>query len=152
MPVPGKLLQVNSYGGEGYLPLVDFVHWRVAVLNYIDELLPENITRLQRHDETDEVFVLLQGHCILFLGEGDTEITRIHAEDMQPLKIYNVRKSAWHNHTLSKDAMVLIVENRDTDDGNSPCIDLTTDQRAEIASLTRTLWQRDEAHVVQSPQ
>jgi len=31
------------------------------MLNYIDELLPERLATMQRHGETDEVFVLLRG-------------------------------------------------------------------------------------------
>ncbi len=149
MPIPGNLLEVNSYAGEGYLPLVDFANWRVAVLRFIEELLPENITRLQRHDETDEVFVLLQGHCILFLGEGDTSVSRIHAEDMQPLKTYNVKRSAWHSHTLSKDAVVLIIENRDTDDSNSPYVDLSQEQRMDLVNQTNSLWQEARSGSIQ---
>jgi mannose-6-phosphate isomerase-like protein (cupin superfamily) len=69
---------------------------------------------MQRHDQTDEVFVLLEGRCILFLGAGGDSVTELFAEDMQPLKLYNVKRGTWHSHTLSDDAVVLIVENIDT--------------------------------------
>jgi hypothetical protein len=140
MPINESLLQIAEYAGAGYQPLVDFANWRVAILRYHAELLPHNIARAQRHDETDEVFVLLTGRCILFIGEGRDRVLEIHAEDMQPLKLYNVRRSAWHTHTLSHDATVLIVENRDTGSANSPEIDLTAAQRARIVELTRNLW------------
>lgn len=138
MEIGEKLLQVREYTAEGYRPLIDFSAWRVAVLNYSADLLPENITAMQRHNETDEVFVLLRGRCVLFLGEGDESVTTIHARLMQPLKIYNVRKAVWHTHTLSPDAMVLIVENRDTTFDNSPFCDLTEAQRQKIITLSRT--------------
>jgi len=67
-------LEVTQYTGEGYAPLIDYADWRVAVLRYIDELLPQNLATMQRHDETDEVFVLLAGRCILFLGAGATPV------------------------------------------------------------------------------
>ena len=123
--------------------MVDFAAWRVAVLNYSNDLLPENITAMQRHNETDEVFVLLRGRCILFIGEGDEKVTAVHAQNMQPFKIYNVKKSVWHTHTLSRDAKVLIVENRDTTFDNSPFCSLTVSQKAKIAELTSEF--RDEA-------
>ena len=85
--------------------------------------------------------MLLEGQCILFLGEGDEQVTEIYAQDMEPLKLYNVKKSCWHAHTLSKDATVLIVENRDTADHNSPEIDLNPEQMAELVTLTNKLWQ-----------
>jgi hypothetical protein len=141
--VSEKLLEVLDYTKEGYSPVVDYAAWRVAVLNFSKDLLPENITAMQRHNETDEVFVLLCGRCVLFIGEGDEKVTAVHAQDMQPFKIYNVKKSVWHTHTLSRDAKVLIVENRDTTFGNSPFCSLTGSQRAKIAELTSEF--RDKA-------
>ena len=140
MLIDKSLLQVLEYAGDGYQPLVDFANWRVAVLRYHVELLPDNIAKAQRHDETDEVFLLLAGRCILFVGEGRGGVLDIHAVDMQPLKLYNVKQSTWHTHTLSEDATVLIVENRDTTSSNSPEIDLTEAQRARIVELTQNLW------------
>lgn len=135
--VPAALMEVHAYAAPGYAPLVDYGAWRVAILNAIDELLPERLTTLQRHDETDEVFVLLRGQCILFVGEGDETVTRIYAVEMEPLKVYNIKRGVWHTHTLSADASVLVVENRDTTDANSPRLALTAAQRAEIVRMAR---------------
>ena len=54
---------------------------------------------------------------------------------MEPLKVYNVRRGAWHHHTLSPDAVVLIVENRDTTDANSAEAQLSEAQRACLLTL-----------------
>ena len=140
MNIDQKLLEIKTYSEEGYRPVIDYDSWRVAVLNYCDELLPENITKFQRHDETDEVFVLLKGSCILLIGEGDEEIAEIHAQPMEPLKLYNIKKSVWHSHTLSQEAMVLIVENRDTTDANSPEIKLNRKQRNQLIRLADELF------------
>jgi len=140
MAIDEKLLEIRQFDGAGYMPLIDYANWRVAMLRYIDELLPHNLTSMQRHDETDEVFVLLNGRCILFLGAGGDNITAIHAQDMEPLKFYNVKRSCWHTHTLSEDANVLIVENRDTVVENSPQIALSTAQTRQLIELTRQLW------------
>ena len=67
-------------------------------------------------------------------GGGD-EVTQIMPQKMEPFKIYNVKKDAWHTHTLSKGAMVVIVENRDTTDTNSPEIVLTEEQRLRLINL-----------------
>jgi hypothetical protein len=134
------LLEIKSFEGTGYQPLVDYEHWRVAILRYSDDLRVERILTMQRHSETDEVFVLLEGHCILFLGEGKNTVNAITAVDMVSRKIYNVRRGVWHNHTLSADASVLIVENSDTTIKNSPKIFLDDSQRGQIADITRELW------------
>lgn len=135
-----KLLEVRSFEGAGYQPLIDYDKWRVAILRYCDELLPECIFTLQKHNETDEVFVLLEGRCILFLGEGNDVIMSIKAVDMVPCKLYNVKRGVWHSHTLNNDAAVLIVENRDTTIQNSPKMILDDDQRRQIVYITHELW------------
>jgi hypothetical protein len=145
MEIPETLLEIRQYAGEGYRPLIDFGGWRVAILRYTDELLPENLTHMQRHEETDEVFVLLAGRCILYLGEGADRVDAIRAIDMEPLKLYNVKRSAWHTHTLSEDATVLIVENCDTTAANSPRLALEPAQKARVVTLTRTLWGSDSS-------
>ena len=134
------LLEIHEYDGPGYRPVVDFHHWRVALLNFSPELLPEHLTSMQRHNDTDEVFVLLQGRCILFTGEGRDTLTRIHAEDLRLNRVYNVRQGVWHTHTLSPDARVLVVENQDTTWDNSPFTSLTAAQTTEIVHLARELW------------
>ena len=141
--VEERYLEVKQYLGEGYRPCVDYGRWRVAILRHILELDISNIHFMERHLETDEVFVLLDGRCILLIGEGEEEIEKIHAVDMASQKIYNVKKGVFHTHTLSRDAVVLIVENKDTGLNNSERIPLLADQRREILSLTRSLW-KDE--------
>jgi mannose-6-phosphate isomerase-like protein (cupin superfamily) len=141
MSVLEGLLEIREYTGVGYQPVVDYGAWRIAILRYIDELLPQNIGKMQRHNQTDEVFVLLAGHCILFIGEGDDQIASIYAQDMEPQKLYNVKQGCWHTHTLSEDATVLLVENRDTGNENSPEIVLDVSQRDKIVELTRPTWE-----------
>lgn len=134
-----KLLEIVEHIGPGYRPLVDFETWRVAILNYAEDLRLENLQRMQRHNETDEVFVLLQGCCILFVGEGQEAVTGLHGISLEPGKLYNVRQGVWHHHSLSEGTMVLVVENRDTTYDNSPFCDLTELQQREIVLLGESL-------------
>jgi hypothetical protein len=128
-------IEVTSYQGEGYLPMVDFETWRVAILRYIDELEIQNLSTMQKHNETDEVFILLEGNCTLFTGGKGEEINDIDAIAMQPLHLYNVKQGIWHTHTLEKDTTVLIIENRNTCDDNSPKQPMTAGQIEEIREL-----------------
>ena len=135
-----KLLEISAFTDEGYIPLVDYDGWRVAMLRYSEDQDPDQVTRFQRHDETDEVFVLLEGKCLLYLGEGSEEVTEIHGVMMAPLKLYNVKKGCWHAHTPSPDASVLIIENVDTTDDNSPYYELNEAQKAKIISLAKEAY------------
>lgn len=133
--IPKNMLEIHKIDGDGYAPLVRFESWRVARLRYCDELLPQNIKKLQRHEKTDELFVLLEGNCTLFLADGADQIEKIYAQPLKPLYVYNIKKGTWHSHTLSPDASVLIVENDSTSEENSPEIELTGNQCAELISL-----------------
>ncbi|MFN8435962.1 MAG: hypothetical protein U0V18_18220 [Anaerolineales bacterium] len=138
--LPETLIEVHDHTEPDYKPLVDYQSWRVALMNYTDDLTPDKINRMQKHTETDEVFVLMAGRCILFLGEGEETVTQVHAVDMEPYKLYNVKRSVWHSHTFSKDARVLIVENRDTVVENSPFVGLSESQCQEVVDLAKRLW------------
>ena len=76
----------------------------------------------------------------MFLGEGIESVTKVHAVDMELYKLYNVKKGVWHSHTFSKDAKILIVENRDTVLENSPFVGLSESQCREVVELTKELW------------
>jgi hypothetical protein len=137
-----NLLEIADFSGQGYQPLIDYQSWRVAVLRYLPDLLPDRLEYIESHLETDEVFILLEGRCILFLAEHCANgIGKIHAVNMEPRKLYNVRKGVYHTHTLSDDAHVIIVENQDTSEHNSARIKLDPFQVEELVKLTREQWE-----------
>lgn len=132
--IPAELIEVKTYDEPGYAPIIDFENWRVAVMNGGATPAIEDIEQLNKHVETDEVFVLLQGRCHLFLGSGDDRIEQIYIQELEPLTLYNVKQGVWHSHILSRDAKVLIVENRDTVAENSPGCMLTEEQRRQLVA------------------
>lgn len=103
-----KDIEVFGYESEGYEPTMNYESWRVAFANYAERFDKEKFERLERHLLTDEVFVLISGGAELVIGK---EMKRIPLENG---KIYNVKKGAWHNILIEKDAKVLIVENHNT--------------------------------------
>jgi hypothetical protein len=138
-----KLLEIGEYIDPGYQPVIDFDTWRVAILNYLDEIQPERIDFMERHNETDEVFVLLKGKGILFLGEGKMGVEKIHPQVMEFGKIYNVKQSVWHTIVLSQDGSVFIVENRNTSRDNSDYFSLNRQLRnllIEMAQQEQSNW------------
>ena len=92
---------------------------------------------MQKHTLSDEVFVLLKGSCTLFsAGNGDS-IGNVTATKLEPLKMYNVKAGVWHTHTLTPDSSVLIVENRDTCDDNSPTAYMTEEQIQQLRECAK---------------
>ncbi len=126
------LLEIRWHEGEGYKPLVDYGSWRVAILCFENGLLRGQQSSMERHMETDEVFVLTQGEGTIILGGNAGEIGALAIQRMEIGKIYNVKCGAWHTLALSRDASLVIVENRDTTDENSEYADLTAGQREWI--------------------
>lgn len=127
------ILEIREHEGEGYKALVDFGAWRVAILRFQEGLQPGQQSSMERHMETDEVFVLTQGEGAIILGGNGHAPALLAYQRMENGKVYNIRKSTWHTVSLSRDASVLIVENQDTRRENSEYIDITEAQRKWIA-------------------
>lgn len=123
-----NLVETASYGGAGYKPLIQFESWRVAVLNDDpSKYRRENTVDLERHLETDEVFILLSGQCSLYIGGAGDKPENIELLPLESRVFYNVKKGVWHNLIGSPDMTLVIVENADTSVYNSEHIPIGTD-------------------------
>ena len=125
-------IEIKEYTAPGYAPVFDYESWRVAVLNDCEELKVQNLKTMQKHLLSDEVFVLLRGNCILFTGGMGDSVGRIRSVVLEQYKCYNVKAGTWHTHMLASDSSVLIVENQDTCDANSPIVKLNERQIEEL--------------------
>jgi len=121
-------LEIHSWDGTGFQPLVASNDWLVSILNWEPIFDLEKIGEVERHYHTDEVFVLSRGQALLFTSD-DKEL---RVEEMIPGVLYNVLKGTWHNLLSTRDASWIIVENQGTDDTNSEYRRLTENERAQI--------------------
>ena len=112
-------LEIFDHTEAGYARKAEYDAWVVALCNPAERFTEAGRTYIERHMETDEVFVLLEGSAYLTIG---LEMTRV---DLEPNKIYNVKKGVWHSHIMSPDAKVLIVENSNTSAANSEKLPLS---------------------------
>ena len=118
-----KEIQVSDIREDGFHPAVCFEKWKVAFLNSASMWEEENLTYLQKHDLSDEVFILLEGECTLILS-GEEIPSKLYAVRLEKGKVYNVPKGTWHSHVLGKKTRVIVVENSDTALENSPKVPL----------------------------
>ena len=102
-------MDILDYTGEDFQAIKSFEGWRIGIINYSARFANPHIR--ERHFETDECHVLLNGKATLF--EDDIAV------DMEPGKVYSTPKGVWHHLVLSPDARVLVVENSNTSKENS---------------------------------
>ena len=105
-------LQVFAHNGPGYRPLVYGQDWMVALLNYEDIMDVGEAHDIERHLQTDEVFILLRGRAAFYLA---VDYGPLQVLEMQPGVVYNVTRGTWHNLLATREAAFAIVERRDTD-------------------------------------
>jgi Cupin domain len=123
-------LQVHEWSGVGYQPLVFSHDWQIALLNWEPIFDLEKVGEVERHNQTDEVFVLTRGQAVLFTVDDQG----LQIEEMKPGTIYNVLKGVWHNLVSTHDASWVIVENRDTHLHDCELRKLSTDELNRLKS------------------
>lgn len=138
MPKTG--LEIFRWDEVGYRPLVYSAGWQVALLNWeppFDDLA--RLGEIERHNQSDEVFVLLKGRSVLFTL-ADDGLTTV---DMAPGVVYNVTAGSWHNLIATRDATWLIVENRETDLHDVEFRQMTAEEKqnllGQLPAWTQTL-------------
>jgi hypothetical protein len=116
-----RYYEIHAFNEIGYHKLFSYNTWRVAILNYIDELEVEKLEYVEAHSLTDEAFVLLSGHCQLFFADvTEQHVTHVEVISLEPHLVYRIPKGIYHTHTLSSDAKLLIIEEENTSNDNSP--------------------------------
>ncbi|MCR1808794.1 hypothetical protein [Haploplasma modicum] len=135
-----SLIEIYEYNNSGYAKLMSYKEWRVAMLNFANELKIENIDYVEAHNMTDEVFVLLSGSCQMILMDfQDEQLKKIEIVNLEPNKIYNIPKNIHHSHVLSPNTKLLIIEQEDTSDHNSNRIYLTSEIKYEMQKKWREM-------------
>jgi ureidoglycolate hydrolase len=128
-------IEKSEYSGEGLVRVYENETWMVGIKNWKPANDIANIDCLERHNETDELFVLLAGSCtLLFANKGEKGL-EIEAEVMEPQKLYKIPRSLWHNTVTKKDTKLLLVEDSATSSKNSDVVMLDAAQLAKVKAL-----------------
>lgn len=104
----------NPKNGSGFDALHTFAGWKVAFITCAEQY--GELKVVKRHLQTDEAFVLVNGEATLFTADGDEPLVETK---LQREKLYNVQKGTWHHLQVSKDALLVVVENSDTTGANT---------------------------------
>ena len=124
-----------EFNGEGMTRVFENEKWMVGIKNWKPANDITNTNCLERHNKTDELFILIAGKCVLlYANEVDGELV-IEAETMEPMKVYNIPATLWHNTVTNKDTKLILVEDSSTSMENSNILDLTQDQIARVKEI-----------------
>ena len=103
-------LQQMVWQQDGYQPLIFSHDWQVAILNWEPAANANMISEVERHVQTDEVFILWRGAAALVTVDMDG----LKITEAVPGVVYNVIMGSWHTVIGTRESSWIIVENRDT--------------------------------------
>lgn len=130
-------MEILKYGyeGEGLIRVFENAKWMVGVKNWKPMNDIANINNLERHNETDELFILLKGRCTLLYANETENGLDIQAVEMELLHVYNIPRTLWHNTVTERDTKLALIEDSSTGSANSDAIDLTPEQIQRVHEL-----------------
>lgn len=130
-------IQSFEMNGEGMQRVYENEKWTVGIKNWKPANDITGLDCLERHNKTDELFVLLSGRCTLISAEETDGELKMEALEMEPFKVYNIPQSLWHNTVTQKDTKMILIEDVSTGMENSDILDLTPAQMETLKSLVK---------------
>ena len=129
-----EILQYE-FTGEGMQRVFENEKWTVGIKNWKPANDITGLDCLERHNLTDELFVLLEGKCdLLFANEVDGVLV-FDKQPMEPGKVYNIPATLWHNAVMEKGTKMVLIENASTGPANSDVISLSEEQIRQVRAL-----------------
>ena len=129
-----KILEY-AFAGEGLQRVFENEKWTVGIKNWKPANDVTGIDCLERHNKTDELFVLIEGKCtLIFANETDGGL-KFEAVHMEKDKVYNIPATLWHNTITQKDTKMILIEDSNTSMENSDILNLDEAQIAEVRGL-----------------
>jgi mannose-6-phosphate isomerase-like protein (cupin superfamily) len=134
-----QLIEEYSYTEKGYKPCLITERWQAALLNYAEAQGFENIDKIEKHTQTDEIFVLLEGTATLIAAEKEDNNIRFKVKSLETGIIYNIPPDVWHNIAMDKDARIVIFENANTHLNDCTYHPLNEQQQKELYDILKQL-------------
>ena len=125
----------SEFNGEGMQRVYENEKWTVGIKNWKPANDISGLDMLERHNETDELFVLLSGSCTLISAEVSEQGAVFSKVDMEPGKVYNIPRGLWHNTVTRKDTKMTLIEDVSTSSDNSDFYSLSDDEIQMIKKL-----------------
>ena len=128
-------IQEYTYEGKGLTRVFENEKWMVGIKNWKPENDITGLTCLERHNITDELFILLAGRCTLLYANETENGLVIDKVEMEPMKVYNIPTGLWHNTVTQPGVKLILVEDSACSGENSDVRDLTEAQLDTVRKL-----------------
>ena len=124
-----------EFTGEGMQRVFENEKWTVGIKNWKPANDVTGIDCLERHNLTDELFVLVEGACTLVYANETDNGLEFGAVKMEKDKVYNIPAPLWHNTITQKDTKMILIEDSNTSMDNSDILNLNEAQIATVRGL-----------------
>ena len=128
-------IQEYTYEGKGLTRVFENEKWMVGIKNWKPENDITGLTCLERHNITDELFILLAGRCTLLYANETENGLVIDKVEMEPMKVYNIPTGLWHNTVTQPGVKLILVEDSACSGENYDVLDLTEAQLDTVRKL-----------------
>lgn len=111
---------------EGFETVFQNPAFKCAFISPSSQYAYGQVMLLKRHNDTDEIFVLLTGSAVLLTKDDDSADYQI--TPLQPKTAYNVVKGTWHHLAVSADALVFVTESGSMNKENTESINIDAEE------------------------
>ncbi len=134
------MIEIFEYTEPWFQPVFFSDTWQIALLNHAPQQELEQLTKLDIHLKTDEVFILHKGRVALITAEIDEKPYIYHIEIMEEGKVYNIPKNVWHNIAMRPDSSVYIAENKNTHEFDYKFHNLDAMEKKAMNQAVQSCW------------
>lgn len=119
-----ELLVYSNEKGEGFSIAYDNGSWAMGIKNWKPGSDITLIDTIERHLETDEIFVPVTGLSIIIIANKTGDTFSFTATKLENGHFYCIPKGVWHNAIMTRDAKICLIERPGTTPDNSEFISL----------------------------
>ena len=117
------MIKITQNSKAGFCPVVKNQNFLCAFITSSPMYAQGKIAEMKRHNDTDEVFVLLSGKALLFTRDDIKE--KCQVTEMSLGTAYTVNAGTWHYLAVTDDAKVFVTENGSIDPNNTDKVDVS---------------------------
>ena len=107
------MIEINNTYTPGFCGMTESDTWKVVFVTPAPVYGP--LQEMKRHNDTDEVFVLIEGGATIYTIEDEGEC----ATALERGRAYNVKRATWHHVKTTPDALLFVVEHSNTSKENT---------------------------------